>query len=188
MDTTPHAPLSQPPRQRGLSLVEMVTTLAVAAILAGASIPEFRDMQANSRMRSASHSLIAAFQHARMRAVSEVTQVIVCPSLDGRRCSGGLDWQYGWLVYDDHNRNRTLDPGERVTAGHGPLPTGVMGRATVGRPLMVYRSDGSAFGNPITVTLCDGRGWRQGRAIIVNQGGRARTGPAEASRCPTATG
>ncbi len=188
MDTTAHFPHHTPPRQRGLTLVELTTSLAIVAILAGASLPSFRDMQANSRIRAAGHSLLAGFQHARMRAVSEATQVIVCPSLDGLRCSGGLDWQHGWLVYDDHNRNRRLDPGERVTASHGALPSGVLGRATVGRPQMIYRGDGSAFGNPITVTLCDSRGWRKGRAVIVNQGGRARTGPAEANRCPASAG
>lgn len=163
----------------------MMTTLAVLAVLAGVGMPSFRDLQANQRMRSAGHSLIASFQQARLRAVSQAAQVIVCPSLDGQRCSGGLDWQHGWLIYDDRNRNRRLDPGEPVALSHGALPEGVKGRATVGRPQMIYRPDGSANGNPITVTLCDARGWRHGRAIVVNQGGRARTGPAAADRCPT---
>lgn len=161
-----------------------MATLAVLAVLAGVSVPSFRDMQANQRMRSAGHSLVAGFQQARMRAVSQATQVILCPSLNGQHCSGGLDWQHGWLTWDDRNRNRRLDPGEPVTQHHGPLPAGVSGRATIGRPQMVYREDGSAFGNPITLTLCDERGWRHGRAVIVNQGGRTRTGRAAADRCP----
>jgi len=185
MDTTSPSLLRKPPRQRGFTLVESMVSLAVLAILAGAALPSFRDIQANQRMRSASHSLVASFQQARMRAVSQVGQVIVCPSLDGRRCSGGLDWQHGWIAYDDRNRNRQLDPGEAISLSHGPIPLGVLGRATVGRPQMIYRADGSANGNPITVTLCDARGWRHGRAVVVNQGGRARTGPAASDRCPT---
>lgn len=186
MDTTSLLRPDLPSRQRAFSLVEMATTVAVLAVLAGVGLPSFRDVQANQRMRSATHSLVASFQHARMRATSQASLAILCPSLDGQRCSGGLDWHHGWLVYDDANRNRRLDPGEAITLSHGPMPDGVQARATIGRPQMVYRPDGSAYGNPITVTLCDQRGPQHGRAVIVNQGGRARTGPAAADRCPTA--
>jgi type IV fimbrial biogenesis protein FimT len=184
MDTRTQAP-TPGCRQLGLSLVETVTVLAVLVVLAGLSLPGLRDLRASHRMHAASVEVLASLQQARMRAVAQATQVILCPSLDGHTCSGGLDWQHGWLAFTDRNRNRRLDANETVTQVHGPLPEGVRARSTIGRPLVIYREDGSAFGNPVTLTLCDDRGWRHGRAIVINQAGRARTGPAAADRCPT---
>lgn len=102
---------------------------------------------------------------------------MLCPSSDGSQCSGGLAWQHGWISYDDDNGNRRLDPGETVSARIEALPAEVTATSSIGRPQLRYQADGSAFGSNLTVTVCL-RDRPEGRVVVVNNGGRPRTGPA----------
>lgn len=179
MDT--HRPT--PRRNAGFTLIEAVIALAIVAILAGASLPNLGQMMARSQMTSAVNGFVAGFQQARMRAVTRAAQVVACPSDDGRTCRGGLDWSRGWLIFDDDNRNRRLDEGERIVTVFGPVPQGLDAASSVGRPSLVYRADGSAAGSNLRVTVCDQRGRIPGRSVVVNQGGRPRAAPDELNRC-----
>lgn len=176
-------PLRNPSLCTGLSLIELMMVLAVLAILAGIAAPSLQQVMAQSQMTSAVNSYVAGFQHARMRAVTRAGQAVACPSSDGATCTGGLDWGRGWLVFDDDNRNRVLDPGETVVTVFQPLRPGLRAESSIGRPRLVYRADGSSAGSNLRVTVCDQRGRVAGRSIVVNQAGRPRTAPDELNRC-----
>lgn len=170
--------------QTGLTLIELLITVAIVAILIGISAPSFARLGANQRMSAATHTVMSSFNEARMRALAAGAQVVLCPSTDGATCTGGLSWEKGWLMYDDANRNRKLDPTETV-AGRFQLPEGLVASTTVGRPQLMFKPDGGAWGNPLTLTICDATGDdAEGRAVIVSNAGRARTAPAAAGRCP----
>lgn len=182
--TRPHRhplPVPRPAAARGISLIELLLALAVLAIGVGLAAPSVESIAANQRLTAAVNTLVGSFQQARMRAVSRAGVAIACPSADGLACSGGLDWQHGWLVYDDGNGNRQLDPGEAIAARFDALPRGLVARSSVGRPQLRYRPDGSAEGSNLTLTVCDPQRPQRARAIVVNNGGRPRTGP---GTCP----
>lgn len=170
-------------RQRGLTLIELVATVAVIAILTGVGVPSFQSLMANQKQTTAINSYIASFQQARMRAVAQASQVVLCPSSNGITCTGGLSWDQGWLIYDDDNRNRRHDAGETVVAVFAALPTGLGATSSIGRPQLVYRSDGSVSGSNLRLTLCDQRGTDYARSVVVNNHGRPRSGPDEIGRC-----
>lgn len=170
-------------RQHGLTLIELLATVAVFAILTGVGVPSFRNVMANQKQTAAVNSYIASFQQARMRAVAQASQVVLCPSTNGITCTGGLSWEHGWLIYDDDNRNRRHDAGEAVVAVFTALPPGLAATSSVGRPQLVYRGDGSATGSNLRLTLCDQRGTGHARAIVINNHGRPRSGPDEVRRC-----
>lgn len=171
------------PFQLGLTLIELVATMAVLAILTGVGVPSFQNLIANQKQTTAINSYVASFQQARLRAVSQASQVVVCPSANGTTCTGGLSWEHGWLIYDDENRNRRHDADEAVVAVFQALPTGLSATSSVGRTQLVYRADGSAGGSNLRVTLCDRRGPEHARSIVVNNHGRPRTAPDETGRC-----
>lgn len=73
----------------GFSLVELLITLAVAAILLTLAVPSFQDYMANQRVRSASADLVSALNLARSEAVKRAADVSVVPT---------AGWANGWVV------------------------------------------------------------------------------------------
>jgi len=95
------------PRSRGFTLVELLVTIAVVAILAAIALPSYTSMIQRSDVSSASNRLLADLGYARSEAATLGTYVSVCPSTDGTSCSGSAAWESGWIVY-------TYTPGHAV--------------------------------------------------------------------------
>jgi len=74
--------------QAGFTLVEMMMTLGVFAILAGAAVPQFADMSGNMRLRQGMREVERELQAARLKAVSSNRAIRVrfnCPSVGSYR-------------------------------------------------------------------------------------------------------
>jgi type IV fimbrial biogenesis protein FimT len=91
-----HAPRTT----RGFTLVELMVTLAVLAILTMVAVPSFRDTIRRNRVSAASNALLADLRYARTEAINRGQLVSLCPSSDGSSCTAdGTAWDAGWLVY-----------------------------------------------------------------------------------------
>lgn len=75
----------------GFSLLELMTTVAVLAILVAIAVPSFTTLINSNRLTSQANELVVAFQYARSEAARLNSRVTLCPSSDGESCSGG-DW------------------------------------------------------------------------------------------------
>lgn len=75
----------------GFTMVELMVTIAVLAILLAVAGPNFSDMLLRNRLSSGANDLLAALQLARSEAIRTNTSVEVCPSIDGNTCNGS-DW------------------------------------------------------------------------------------------------
>src|SRR5580704_9506214 len=89
-----------PARSLGFTLVEILITIAVAAILTAAAVPAFRSFLQNDRAMTQSTSLVLSLNVARSEAIKQDISggVSVCPSTDGLTCSGASMWEQGWIV------------------------------------------------------------------------------------------
>jgi type IV fimbrial biogenesis protein FimT len=99
-------------RTRGFSLLELIMTMSVAAILLTIAIPSFRYVTNSNRVASEVNGLLGDLQFARAEAIKEGKNITVCPSTDQVTCSKSVDWETGWIVFADSN-----PPGYAVPAG-----------------------------------------------------------------------
>lgn len=77
-------------RALGFTLLELMVTIAVAAILAVIAVPSFREFILNQRIKNASYDLISALTLARSEAITRNTNVSVIAT--------GGSWKGGWCV------------------------------------------------------------------------------------------
>ena len=89
-------------RQRGLTLVELIVTLALAAIVMTMGVPSFSDAIDRYRLTSEVNRFVSHVQLARSEAMKRNQPVSLCRSSNGSSC-GGADKTYedGWLLYAD---------------------------------------------------------------------------------------
>lgn len=99
-------------RQVGVTLVELMVTVAVAAVLMAIAVPSFQQLIQSNRVATEANSLVGDLQFARGQAIKEGQPVTVCISSDGSSCSTATSWQTGWIVFTDPNGNQTVDSGE----------------------------------------------------------------------------
>lgn len=93
--------LSQPlQRSRGFTLVELMVTIAILAILLGIALPDFRQMVASERVRSANSDMFSALILARSEAIKRNSTVTIVPDV-----SNG--WKGGWIVQVGGNTVQT---------------------------------------------------------------------------------
>lgn len=85
-------------RGRGFSLVELMVTVAVAAILLGIAIPSFDRFILKNRLNTYASAFSASARLARSEALKRNTAVTLCKSSDGLSCVTSGGWEQGWIV------------------------------------------------------------------------------------------
>ena len=99
---------------RGFTIVELMVTVAVLAILSAIAVPSFTNLIRGNRLTSAANEMVALLQTARAGAISNRASVTVCPSTDGSTCAAALGSR--WIARMTKNgaatvlRDSTLHP------------------------------------------------------------------------------
>lgn len=89
---------------RGFTLLELLVTIAIAAILLAVAAPSFTGIIRGNALSSARDGLYSALQYARSEALTRNVAVAVCAAADENlnACSDDEDaWANGWLVFID---------------------------------------------------------------------------------------
>lgn len=97
--------------QNAFTLIELMVTLVVLAILAAIAAPSFTTMVANNRSSSLGHELTAAINLARAEAIKRGGRVSICVSSNGTSCAAaGTNWNAGRLIFVDDATSDTATP------------------------------------------------------------------------------
>lgn len=131
-------------RARGFTLIELMVTVAVLAVMLGMAIPSFRYVHNSSRLSGAANELVATLKMASNEAIRGNGRVVVCTSNLGAACDKTTTAS-GLLVFVDANRDNDLTAGETILrTSEIPVPVQLETSAGVAEGVVQYRSDGLA--------------------------------------------
>lgn len=163
---------------RGFTLIELMVTLGVSALLLSIGIPGFQGLIRDNRMTTQHNQFIAGLNTARSEAVKRSVNVAMCKrNIAGNDCNNGGNWEDGWIVFTDLNDDGVVDLNETILRVHQALTGNTSLRGGPNRDRVTYNSQGFAAGglNGIgTFTLCDDRGVTNAKGLIISPSGRAR--------------
>jgi type IV fimbrial biogenesis protein FimT len=184
-------------RCSGLTLIELMVTLAVAIVLFAVGIPLYDNIQRNNRGVSQVNAMVAAINLARSEAVKTGNPVSVCPKADWSQtvpasiaCGDQDDWAQGWIVFNDGDADGDYEAAAdliRVFAppawearrfADGVAPFTVITQTPTDPDFLVFNGRGELDSVPITLNIYmqDCSGNRQ-RALAVNAVGRLSSTP-----------
>jgi type IV fimbrial biogenesis protein FimT len=160
-------------RATGFTLIELLGAVALAGILLGVAVPNFRGFLLDARRTADINAFVLAVQIARSEAAKRSHSVILCKTRDFRRCGGNdLDFDAGWMVFT--NVDGALPPERSAVEPmmYAYVPE-LEGSIVANRPFFEFRPLLRRSTNG-TVVFCDRRGAVAARAVIVSYTGRPR--------------
>ena len=124
--------------QRGVTLIELMVTVAVLAILLGIGVPSFRSFIQNARATTQANEFLTALNLARSESLKRARPISVCGTTDNQSCNGS--WDDGLLVFRDGNaagsstanvaevlrvwpKAEAVDVAGKFDAGDDPVPS-----------------------------------------------------------------
>jgi type IV fimbrial biogenesis protein FimT len=163
---------------RGVTLLELLTSLAIACVLVLLSVPLYRSWIADMELRDRVEALVAGMAFARAEAIKEQRRVNLCPSADGRYCATGGRWEEGFILFVDYNHDGDRDDDEPIVRVAPAAHPGISVRGN--KPVADYVSY-TGLGNTRmvngalqmgTLTVC--RKGSNAIDVILANGGRVR--------------
>ena len=131
----------KPQPSRGFTLIELMITLSIAAVLMVVAVPSFVLYKKNAELTSIANTLLAATNAARGEAMKRGMSAMVVPT------NNGSDWTTGWVVFVDKNNSRTYsDTTDTLVLSQAALPTGISvtgnNNATGTTPYIMFDASG----------------------------------------------
>jgi type IV fimbrial biogenesis protein FimT len=178
---------SRPPGSRrragGFSVLDLLVTVSVAGTLVAVGVPSFTRLLQDSRRTAVVNELQSTMMTARSDAMRLNRPIVVC-GFAGAASSCGRDWSGGWqaAAWNDADANGRVAPGELDPATlrifvnrHPSVAVSTRRFASAPGPLgvAVLRPPGQ-FSSPGTLTVCDARGARAARGVVLSATGRSR--------------
>lgn len=143
-------------KHSGLTLIELMVTLALLSVLMAVGIPQFTSSTANSRLTSAINALSGDLSFARTEAIKRGESITV---------TGAANWATsGWTITVTSG-GATLRTSPALTAGAtiATLPSNTTS--------VIFRANGRSS-SAVEFDLCDARSGLFGKKITLNSTGQ----------------
>ncbi len=164
------------PTARGISLVELLTVVAIVGITLSFATPSFRYIIDRNNLSTSANKFISIINLARSESVNRNLHTVICPSMDGIHCHDRYDhWETGYLLFVDSNGNREHDSFEAVIHFVQDMDS-INISTTRGRKRIVYHPSGWAAGSNMTIRFCSTDSGSEAKITISNSG-RVRKWP-----------
>lgn len=155
----------------GFTLLELMVSLAVLAILIGIAVPSMSDATLASKLKSSANDLVAGVAMGRSEAIKRNAVTSMCVSSDGTSCGSG-GWEQGWIVIS----------GSTVIQKHAAAPTGFKVTSNVAKVDFQPTGVGNTQAS-ITVCRSAPSAGAQERVVSVSATGRAYVSKTTTGTC-----
>jgi len=160
----------------GFTLIELVVTVLMAAIILSAGVPSFRNMILNNRQTTQINNLLTSLMIARSEAVKRHSNTVtVCKTSDQVTCTGAGGWEQGWIIFDDVNGSGAVDGAEQLIRFYESFANNgltLRGNAFVASQVTFLQTGMLAPFSNGTFRVCDARGQTQANGLIISVTGR----------------
>lgn len=158
----------------GFTLIELIVTISIAAILLGIAILSFNSVIRSTRLTAYANELVASLNLARSEAVKRGVQVSI-----RRKGNTNQNWDSGWDVFTDLDGDGVLDTVDTLLKTYPALTNGFTLRTGTAsyQTFMAYLPSGLSLNSSGDIfRLCASSGdIVNSRAIAINALGRPKT-------------
>ena len=168
--------------ESAFTLIELMITIAVAAVVLTIGVPGFGRVIERNQLSTYTNQLVSSLHFARSEAVRRNQSIKVCHSNNASVCNG-TGYENGWIIFIDDNSDNTIDAGEEVIRVNESLPSNYTFNPNGGMNIFNFNAKGRTD-NQGTFVLCKDGDLTKARAIIIGPGGRTRLAPLNTSGIP----
>jgi type IV fimbrial biogenesis protein FimT len=176
---------------RGFTIIELMVTLGVVAILIAVAVPSFSSMVKGNRLSTQVNMVMADIHLARSESVKRGVRVIMCrsasPNITTPTCGGtAQDWSTGYLVFTGEDGNNTYQAGTDTLIRRGqPAQDGVdlHTSSTWNNNLEINPSGSLNEGGTAIMAVCDDRDKPYGKQITIPLSGIPRMKSSSIASC-----
>jgi type IV fimbrial biogenesis protein FimT len=113
-------------KQKGFTVIELMVTVAIVAILAAVAVPSMRDFLRRARASTMANEMLTAFTLARSEAIRRNGNVTICPT-NAAQTDCGSSWNDGFMVFTDGGTAGTYESASDVILGtYAKAPSGTV--------------------------------------------------------------
>jgi type IV fimbrial biogenesis protein FimT len=166
-------------RKKGFTLVELLITIALMAVISALAVPSFQMLLLKNRISFENERIFETLYYIRTEAIKRNNQVSWCPSSDGLDCDPELSWMDGWIIFSDQAKRGELDhESDKVLRVGVGLPAGYLLYSTKHQKWFGYRPNGTSVGSSgsgnTSFIVCTPEEGVDGKRVIVSITGRPR--------------
>lgn len=159
----------KPKVYQGFTLVELMVTISIVAILGTLALPSYTAIMTKQRLSNENTNLMLDFVLARGEALTRAARVTVCQSADGTSCSNG-GWETGRVVFVDRTTAGIIDTGDEILKVSAAVASGDVMSAGATSAIS-YNAAGIPSTN-ITIVTC--KSGYTGAKLVIYPTGRLR--------------
>lgn len=143
-------------RQSGFTLLELIITLSISAILIGLALPSMQSFLGDSQMTTTSNEFVYSLQTARSEAIKRAGPVGLCPSAQPLAANPGCSatgYSSGWIVFFDADGNGQRNAADELILQSEPRSGAFTFTADAVFAQRVYFAEDGTSINPVGVPL-----------------------------------
>ncbi len=118
-----------PKKLRGVTLIELIVSLAILVVLLNLALPSFQSAIAGSALKSATNDLMTSIAQTRSTAIKVGRRATMCRSENGTQCAAAGNWQTGWIIFSDLTRagaTANVDAGDTINFAYPAVATDIV--------------------------------------------------------------